>query len=75
MILTHLDQDHVSGVRELLEEGFLIDTILISAQTKADKKWRDWEKLLEEGKVSEQVIEPGQGLALGEARLFLSLAG
>lgn len=33
VIVTHLDEDHVNGVEELLEDGFPIGTVLISAAT------------------------------------------
>lgn len=61
IFLTHLDEDHMSGIRELLEvygtlEGVRIDTIFFPAISNPDEKYMEMWTLAEEKGVSVRMI-------------------
>ena len=68
-VFTHLDEDHVSGVRQLVGENFPINKVLISIQTAESPSWKEWEALFQRADIPVFLIGKGDVLRLGEAQL------
>lgn len=55
LVLTHLDEDHINGALELLQAGFPVGTVLLSAAATDDEKVEEVSTLLEE--MDTQMVE------------------
>ncbi|MDD7209796.1 MAG: DNA internalization-related competence protein ComEC/Rec2 [Lachnospiraceae bacterium] len=72
-IITHTDEDHISGVKEMLTEGFPIDHLIlpdISGNEKVKKDFSQMTKLAEKNHTQVLKIARGDSLHLGKATFF-----
>ena len=65
--LSHMDEDHVSGVFELLEQDYEISNIVLSAEVPADEKYLELTHLAEEKGTN--IIYMNRGDILGSKHL------
>ncbi len=68
-IVTHVDADHTSGLKALVEAGFPVRQILISDAESAEGAHGAWEAWAEVQGVDVQRVSAGQGLHVGEVKL------
>ena len=71
VFLTHLDEDHISGVRELLEnpQGIRIEQVVIAQAAKKDEKYEALRELCKEKKVPLRHVKSGDYMEAGKMRL------
>ena len=71
VFLTHLDEDHISGVRELLEnpQGIRIEQVVIAQVAKKDEKHEALRELCKEQKVPLRYVKSGDYMETGKMRL------
>ncbi len=68
-VVSHLDYDHISGLKELLEEGYPIRHLLFSGEMERDAAFEELKKLATAGGTKLLFMEQGQSLSLGDASL------
>ncbi len=68
-LVTHTDADHISGLKELLEEGYPVHTLVFSKYVLKDEAMEDLAALAREHGTKIAFIEPGQKIRLGKATL------
>ena len=69
LVVTHLDGDHMSGVKELLESGFSVDRLLLSKKT---QRWDEVEEiclLAERNKTEVVMIGEKDRIICGEVEI------
>lgn len=65
-ILTHMDQDHISGIIEMIEEKeFTIDNIILPYLLNKDKQYAELEELAANNKIKLQYIKAGDRIQEG----------
>lgn len=60
--LSHLDEDHINGMVEVAESGFLIGCLVMAEGVVRDEAWEDMVKLAEKYGISLCYMRPGSGL-------------
>ena len=69
--VSHTDEDHISGLRELLEAGYAIDTLVFAETTLQDEAYEVLAKLAEKNKTELLYVKAGDTLYLGDARISM----
>lgn len=67
--VSHTDEDHISGLRELLEAGYAIDTLVFAETILRDEAYEVLAKLAEKNGTELLYVKAGDTLYLGDARL------
>ena len=67
--VSHTDEDHISGLRELLEAGYAIDTLVFAENILRDEAYEVLAKLAEKNGTELLYVKAGDTLYLGDARL------
>ena len=67
--VSHTDEDHISGLRELLEAGYAIDTLVFAETILRDEAYEGLAKLAEKNGTELLYVKAGDTLYLGDARL------
>lgn len=68
-VVSHTDEDHISGLREVLEEGYEVRHLIFSRGIVQDEKYRELLALAEQKDVEILYLNAGDVLHLGEAKL------
>lgn len=68
-IVSHTDYDHISGLEELLEEGYPIENLLFAKEIPKDEAYGRLEQLAVKNGTKIRFMEQGQILHLGTAKL------
>lgn len=68
--VSHTDEDHISGLRELLEEGYAIRHLVFSREIVQDEKLWGLLELAEQQETEVLYLNAGDVLHLGEAQLL-----
>lgn len=69
--VSHTDEDHISGLRELLEAGYAIDTLVFAETILRDEAYEVLAKLAEKNKTELLYVKAGDTLYLGDARISM----
>lgn len=69
--VSHTDEDHISGLRELLEAGYAIDTLVFAETILQDEAYEVLAKLAEKNKTELLYVKAGDTLYLGDARISM----
>lgn len=69
-VVSHADSDHISGLTELLEQGYEIRCLVLSAGIVRDEAHQKLETLAAENGTKLVYMDAGDSLYLGEARLL-----
>lgn len=69
--VSHTDEDHISGLRELLEAGYAIDTLVFAETILQDEVYEVLAKLAEKNKTELLYVKAGDTLYLGDARISM----
>ncbi len=69
--VSHTDEDHISGLRELLEAGYAIDTLVFAETILRDEAYDVLAKLAEKNKTELLYVKAGDTLYLGDARISM----
>ncbi len=74
VFLTHLDQDHISGVEEILGQmrtagGIQIESLVLPKGTEATQKGNELRNLAEKKETAVRTFEQGNMLQIGKTRL------
>ena len=71
VFLTHLDEDHISGVRELLEnpQGIQIEQVVIAQAARKDEKYGQLQQLCKKRKIPLRYVKSGDCMESGNMRL------
>ncbi len=69
--VSHTDEDHISGLRELLEAGYAIDTLVFAETILQDEAYEVLVKLAEKNKTELLYVKAGDTLYLGDARISM----
>lgn len=67
--VSHTDEDHISGLRELLTAGYAIDTLVFAETILRDEAYEVLAKLAEKNGTELLYVKAGDTLYLGDARL------
>lgn len=67
--VSHTDEDHISGLRELLEAGYAIDTLVFAETILRDEVYEVLAKLAEKNGTELLYVKAGDTLYFGDARL------
>ena len=68
-LVTHTDTDHISGLKELLEEGYSIETLVFSAEIKKDDSYLELQTLAEQNGTEIMLLKQGDCMHFGEGKL------
>lgn len=68
-LVTHTDADHISGLKELLEDNFKVGTLIFSRYVVEDEALTALKSLAEKKGVPISYMEPGDRVHLGNAEL------
>ncbi|MCI8389801.1 MAG: DUF4131 domain-containing protein [Roseburia sp.] len=69
-IVSHADSDHISGLKELLEQGYEVRRLVLSAGIVQDEAYRELIRLAGRNETEVLFMDAGDSLYLGEARLL-----
>lgn len=69
--VSHTDEDHISGLRELLEAGYAVDTLVFAETILRDEAYEVLAKLAEKNKTELLYVKAGDTLYLGDARISM----
>lgn len=65
--VSHVDEDHISGLREVLNTGYRISHLIFSAEIPREEKQRELEELAAEHGTKVMYVSAGDTLHLGKA--------
>ena len=68
--VSHMDDDHISGVRELLESGYRIDHLVLPELDRKDQAYQDMEDLAKENGTPVARISRGDRILLSGAEFL-----
>ena len=68
--LTHMDEDHISGMKELLESGYPIRNLILPVRKEISDKQREIEELAIENNTKIFYMEQGDKLRLKEGVIY-----
>ena len=68
-IISHTDEDHVSGLIELLEDGYNIENIYLSKYVVHDENFNKIRNLCNERKINLEFLEEGDVIDFGKERI------
>lgn len=68
-LVTHTDADHISGLKELLQDGYRIDTLVFSKYVWRDEALEELLTLAEENGTKVAYMDAGQEIRFGEGTL------
>lgn len=58
-VVSHTDEDHISGLREILSSGYPVEYLAVAEQMPRDKNWEELEALAEDA--GTKVVWLGRG--------------
>lgn len=70
-IVSHTDEDHISGLQEILAEGYPIDRLVFAKGMVQDEVYRELIELTEENGTQILYLTAGDTLHLGNARIHV----
>ncbi len=69
-ILTHADEDHISGLKDVIEDGYRIQNILISKASKDDEGFSELIRQSKECGINIVYVQAGDSLALDGGKMI-----
>lgn len=68
-IVSHTDEDHISGLKEILAEGYPVKSLVLAREIVRDEAWEELVNLAAEAETEVVYMDGGDVLHLGEAAL------
>lgn len=68
-VISHTDNDHISGMKEVIESGYLLGQIIIAKGMPRDESWEEIAELAEAHEIPVREVSPGDCLVMGDSRL------
>lgn len=68
-LISHTDTDHISGLTELLEEGFAVGTLVFSKELVKDEAYEQLKELAEKNGTEIMFLNQGDCIHFGKAKL------
>lgn len=74
-VVSHTDADHISGLEELLEDGYCIGSLIFAKEIEKDEAFVRLKKLAKQNGTALLYLDQGDVLHLGEAALTVLFPG
>lgn len=68
-VISHTDNDHISGMKEVIESGYPLGQIIIAKGMPRDESWEEIAELAEAHEIPVREVSPGDCLVMGDSRL------
>ena len=70
VIITHMDEDHISGIKEILEQNYPVKHLILPESDQSDEEKESFCKLAEDKNIKVAYMKRGENLSLGEVKMI-----
>lgn len=69
VIITHMDEDHISGIKEMLEQGYPVKHLILANIDQSDEDIKAFYKLAKQNKMIVRDMKRGEQLTFGKVTM------